>query len=127
MELAEILGQVLPVQVEDDGALTVTHAGTVASLRSMEFAEGLNMVWLMQIVARDLPLTAELRDRVAAEAAKTMFGTITLAEQQAGNRGDVMLRYIFPAEGLEDRALQALVLAVLVGGAEAAEALTAAR
>ena len=41
---------------EDDGALTVHHDGTVASLRVVTIAEGLDMVSLTQILAWDLPL-----------------------------------------------------------------------
>ena len=35
MTLAEVLAPVLAVRVEDDGALTVEHDGTVASLRTV--------------------------------------------------------------------------------------------
>ena len=124
MLLADVLGQVMAVGVEDDGALTVTHDGTVASLRTVEIAEGLTMVWLMQILARDLPYTDELRHRVATQASGTMFGTVTLTELPDG-RADVILRYIFPAGGLDERALQTLILMVLAGGSEAARAIVA--
>jgi hypothetical protein len=118
VNLAEILGPVVTVvAAEDDGALTVTHDGTLASLRTMDIADGLEMVWLIQMLAEDLPLNADLRDRVSASAAKTMFGTVTLTELPGG-RADVILRYIFPAGGLDERALQMLVLMALDGGAE---------
>ncbi len=113
-----MLAQVIPVQVEEDGALTVRHDGTVASLREVTIGEGLAMVSLTQVLAWDLRLTADLRRRVAAQTNRIMLGTVSMTEQ-AGKRADVMLRYNFPAGGLSDEALQTLVLMVLAGGAEA--------
>jgi len=124
--LAEVLAQVLPVQVEQDGALTVRHGGTVASLRGVAIAEGLSMVSLTQVLAWDLPATAELRKSVAAHAHTTMLGTVLLAEQP-GELADVLLRYNFPVGGLDDRAVQTLVLMVLSGGAEVRRAITESR
>lgn len=127
MKLAEILGQEIRiVAVDDDGSVTVTHDGTFASLRTIEIADGLTMVWLIQMLAEDLPLTDDLRHRVAAQASKTMFGTVTLTEQPK-NLANVILRYIFPADGLDSRALQTLVLMVLDAGAEARQALAPSR
>ena len=37
--LADILGQVMSVEVTDDDALTVQHDGTFASLRTVTIAE----------------------------------------------------------------------------------------
>jgi hypothetical protein len=120
--LAEALTAVIPVEVEADGALTLRYEGTFASLRTVTIAEDIEMVSVTQVLAWDLPLNADLRKRVAAQASSTMLGTVTLAEQ-SGKRGDVMLRYNFPGEGLTDRALQTLVLMVLAGGADARRAL----
>ena len=50
---------VLPVREEDDGALTVHHDDTFASLRVVTIAEDLEMVSLTQILAWDLPLDNE--------------------------------------------------------------------
>lgn len=121
--LAEALRDVMPVDVEEDGALTVRHDGTFASLRTVTIAEDIEMVSVTQVLAWDLPLTADLRKRVAAQAQSTMLGTVTLVEQP-GKRGDVMLRYNFPGDGLGDSALTTLVLMVLAGGADARTALT---
>lgn len=118
MSLADILDTVLPVTVEADGALTVSYQGTVASLRTVPIAEGLEVVSLTQMLAWDLPCTPELRERVAAEAARAMFGTVTMSENAPG-RADVMLRYNFPA-AVEPPALRILVPLVLAGGAETA-------
>lgn len=123
MAIADALAAVLTVESEDDGALTIRHDGTVASLRTVRIADGLDMASLTQVLAWDLPCTADLRKRVAVLANSTMLGTIALAEQP-GRRADVMLRYNFPAGGLDDSALQTLILMTLAGGAEARRVLT---
>lgn len=123
MALADVLAQVMPVQVEQDGALTVRHDGTVASLREVTIAEGLDMLSLTQVLAWDLPADAELRESVAAHANTMMLGTVTLTEQSS-ERADVLLRYNFPVGGLDDRAVQTLVLMVLSGGAEVRRSLS---
>jgi L-aminopeptidase/D-esterase-like protein len=115
--LAEVLTAVVPVEVESDGALTVRYEGTFASLRSVTIADDIEMISVTQVLAWDLPVNADLRKRVAAQAQSTMLGTVTFVE--SGKRGDVMLRYNFPGEGLADTALQTLVLMVLAGGADA--------
>ncbi len=125
MSLADILGQVLPVEVEQDGALTVQHAGTVASLRTVSLAADLEIISLTQVLAWDLPDTPELAAQVAGLASSATFGTLTMAGQP-GEFATVMLRYNFPAGGLGDGALQTLVLMVLAGGAEAAREIAGA-
>jgi len=120
--LADVLAAVVPVETGDDGALIVRYDDTVASLRTVTIADGLEMISLTQVLAWDLPLTADLRKRVAAQANITNLGTVGLLEQ-AENRADVMLRYNFPFGGLGDQPLQTLVLMVLAGGAEVARAL----
>ncbi len=117
MDLRGTLAAVMPVQAEDDGALTVRHDGTVASLRTVTIADGLEMVSITQVLAWDLPVNADLRKRVAAQANSTMLGTVTMSEQP-GRRADVMLRYNFPGGGLSESALQTLVLMVLDTGAQ---------
>ena len=123
MALADVLAHVIGVQVEDDGALTVRHDGTVASLREVTIAEGLELISLNLLLAWDLPLDADLRERVAAQANSTLFGTIALTERPGG-LADVMLRYNFPAGGLDPSALRTLVLMVLAGGTAAAAAIS---
>jgi L-aminopeptidase/D-esterase-like protein len=119
--LAEVLTAVVPVEVEPDGALTVRYEGTFASLRAVTIAEDIEMVSVTQVLAWDVPVNADLRKRVAAQAQSMMLGTITCVE--SGKHGDVMLRYNFPGEGLADSALQTLVLMVLAGGADTRRAL----
>ncbi len=114
--LAEVLAAALPVATDADGALTVKHDGTVASLRTVTIADELEMISLTQVLAWDLPCNADLRRSVAAQANTTMLGTVTLVERP-GKRADVMLRYNFPAAGLSESALRTLVLMVLDTGA----------
>ena len=134
--LASILHEVLPVEEEPDGALTVRHNGTLASLRVVNIAEDLDLISLTQILAWDLPLTKKVSDQVAKHAHDSNFGSVTLVEKandQAARRNsgknasklaDVMLRYNFPGGGLTDEALCTLILLVLDTGAQIRDALT---
>ena len=134
--LASILRDVVPVEEEPDGALTVRHSGTLASLRVVTIAEDLDLISLTQIVAWDLPLTKKISVQVAKQAHDSNFGNVTLVEkvsQKAVQRNsgkaaakiaDVMLRYNFPGGGLTDDALRTLILLVLDTGAEIRRALT---
>lgn len=119
---------------EDDDGLTVRHDGSLASLRVVAIADGLELVSLTQPLAWDLPLTNKTRDRVSAYASATMLGSVVLVEKLveppvngSSTKGstrrsavkkvaDVMLRYNFPAAGLEDEALRTLILLVLATG-----------
>ncbi len=121
MDLAETLGQVLRVEVEEDGALTLRHEGTFASLRRVALVEGLDVLSLTQVLLWDVPCTDELRRRVAVEANRAMFGTLTTTEHPGGDC-TVMLRYNFPA-GVDARALKILVRMVLDAGVEMGRAL----
>ncbi|OBH20892.1 hypothetical protein, partial [Mycobacterium sp. E3247] len=116
--LASVLGEVLPVEEESDGALTVRHAGTIASLRVVHIADDLDLVSLTQVVGWDLPLTKKISDQVARQARDSNFGSVTLVEKVnakavqrnsgkgAAKSADVMLRYNFPGAGLTDDALR---------------------
>lgn len=120
--LFDVLDGVVPVRREDDGALTVQHDGTLASLRVVTIAEGLELVSLSQILAWDVPLDRQIRAKIAEQARDTMLGTVTLIET---NRiGEVLLRYNFPGSGLTDDALRTLILLVLSTGADVRRALT---
>jgi len=135
--LASILHDVLPVDEEPDGALTVRHNGTLASLRVVNIAEDLDLVSLTQILAWDLPLTKKISDQVAKQAHDSNFGSVTLVEKvnpkavqrnsskNVAKTADVMMRYNFPGGGLTDDALRTLILLVLDTGAEIRRSLTA--
>jgi hypothetical protein len=123
MELADrlraALDGVLQYVEEDDGALTVHYDHTFASLRVVAIAEDLEMVSLTQILAWDMLLDNEVREKVSQLAHDTVLGTVSLAEQVAGGgTADVTLRYNFPAAGLTDDALQTLIMMVLSAGAD---------
>ncbi len=73
-QLLTVLSEVLPVDEESDGALTVRHGGTIASLRVVTITEDLDLVSLTQIVAWDLLLTKKIRDSVTAAVAQHPAG-----------------------------------------------------
>ncbi|WP_055400781.1 MULTISPECIES: hypothetical protein [unclassified Mycobacterium] len=134
--LASALAEVLSVDEEADGALTVRHAGTIASLRVVNIAEDLDLVSLTQVLAWDLPLTKKISDQVVKQARDSNFGSVTLVEKVndkavqrnsgkgAAKSADVILRYNFPGAGLTDDALRTLILLVLDSGAGVRSALT---
>lgn len=121
--LAAILSDDLVVEEEADGALTVRHSGTFASLRAVNIVEDLDMVSLTQVLAWDLPLTKKIRGQVTEQARELNFGSVNLLEK--GKTADVMLRYNFPGAGLTDDALRTLILLVLDSGARIRADLTA--
>jgi hypothetical protein len=130
--LLTVLSEVLPVDEESDGALTVRHGGTIASLRVVTITEDLDLVSLTQIIAWDLALTKKIRDSVTAQSQNTLLGSVSLVEKAAegdtkrnsGKAADVMQRYNFPGAGLSDDALRTLILMVLDKGAEIRTVLT---
>jgi hypothetical protein len=120
--LRAVLEGVVPVREEDDGALTVSHDGTLASLRVVGVAEGLELISLSQILAWDVPLDRRIRARITEQARNAMFGTVTLIEKK--RIGEVLLRYNFPGSGLTDEALRTLILMVLSTGSGVRRALS---
>ncbi len=120
--LAGVLSAVMSVEAEEDGALTLRHDGTIASLRVVTVAEGLEMVSLTQMLAWDLPVGPDLLKKVVALGQTNMLGAIVVADQTQG-QADVLLRYNFPAGTLDEGALQTLVLMVLTAGTAVREAL----
>jgi hypothetical protein len=130
--LAAVLDDILPIQREDDGALTVHHDETFASLRVVTIAEGLDMISLTQVLVWDLLLDSRIRNSIARHARDTLLGTVSLVEKSAGAKrnskkaGDVLLRYNFPAGGLTDDALRTLILLVLGTGTDIRRDLTEA-
>jgi len=133
--LASLLVDAVSVDEEPDGALTIRHGGTIASLRVVNIAEDLDLVSLTQVLAWDLPLTRKIADQVARQARDSNFGSVTLVEKVndkavqrnsgkgAARSADVLMRYNFPGAGLTDEALRTLVLLVLGTGAEMARQL----
>jgi hypothetical protein len=122
--LLAVLAEVLPVDAESDGALTVHHGGTIASLRVVPINEDLDLISLTQMVAWDLALNKKIRDSVAGQSRTTLLGSVTLTEKAGKKVADVVLRYNFPGNGLNDDALRTLILMVLDKGAEIRRAVT---
>ncbi|MBV8346853.1 MAG: hypothetical protein JOZ49_04725 [Mycolicibacterium sp.] len=114
--LKAVLEGAIPVTEEDDGALTVRHGGTLASLRVVSVADDLDLVSLSQILAWDIPVDRPIRTKIAQYARDTMLGTVVLIEKK--RIGEVLLRYNFPGNGLSDEALRTLILMVLRTGAD---------
>ena len=114
--LKAVLEDVVQVTEEDDGALTVRHDGTLASLRVVSVADDLDLVSLSQILAWDIPVDRRIRTKIAEYARDTMLGTVALIEKK--RIGEVLLRYNFPGNGLSDEALRTLILMVLSTGAD---------
>ena len=121
--LLNVLSEVLHVEAESDGALTVHHGGTIASLRVVSITEDLELVSLTQMVAWDLVSNKKIRDGVTEQARSTLLGSVTLVEKP-GKSADVILRYNFPGNGLNDEALRTLILMVLDKGSEIRRAVT---
>jgi hypothetical protein len=122
--LTAVAEALLPATREDDGALTVHHDGTFASLRVVSVGEGLDMVSLNQILAWDLPLDDALRVTVAEHTRATLLGTVSLVEKDDAS-ADVLLRYNFPGSGVSDEALGTLIMMVLSTGADVRRTLIA--
>jgi len=122
--LATVLATVLTTDAEPDGALTVHHEDTLASLRVVPITDELELVSLTQILGWDLALTKKLRDRAAEQARLSQLGTVTVVEKGVTKTADVLLRYNFPGSGLSDDALCTLVLLVLAKGVDIRQALT---
>lgn len=128
--LSTILTEILPVTEEEDGALTVKHDETFASLRVVPVAPDLDLVSLTQVLAWDLPLSNSTRAAVARFTQETLLGTVSLVEKVGARKGgsklgDVLLRYNFPAAGLSDDALRTLLLMVLATGSDVRRGLVA--
>jgi hypothetical protein len=119
--LASALDEVLPVRIEEDGAITVRHDDTFASLRVVPVDEGLELISLSQIVAWDLKPDRRMRARVAKHARTMTLGTVVLLDKK--DHSDVMLRYNFPGTGLSDHALRTLILMVLSTGIDVRESI----
>lgn len=107
-----------------DDALGFDYGAVPFALQVVTLTEGLDVVSLTGILAWDLPLADAVRTRVAAAAEALQFGSVHLIERES--EVDILIRYSFPATGLEDSALTTMLLLVLDGAAEAREAVTGA-
>ncbi|AMY18470.1 hypothetical protein R4172_14510 [Rhodococcus kroppenstedtii] len=108
-----ILGQFADVTVADDGSLGFTYAGALCSLRAVALGPGLEVLALTSVLAWDRPSSGGLRAKVAARNAESQFGSISVVGH--GSQADVILRYTFPATGLDDEPLMTMLVLVLSG------------
>ncbi|MEV6769964.1 hypothetical protein AB0N05_15190 [Nocardia sp. NPDC051030] len=108
------------VRVEDTG-LGFEFDGALCSLRAVNLAPGLDVLTLTCVLAWDRPMKPQLHKRVAERNAALQFGSITVINQD--KLADVMLRYTFPAAGLDDEALATMLLLVLSGAGRARQGL----
>ncbi|MBF0660037.1 MULTISPECIES: hypothetical protein [unclassified Rhodococcus (in: high G+C Gram-positive bacteria)] len=102
-----------------DGSFGFDYGAVPFALQVVTLTEGLDVVSLTGVLAWDLPLGDEVRNRVATAAEALQFGSIHVIERESV--ADVIVRYSFPATGLEDSPLTTMLLLVLDGVAEARE------
>ncbi|APA96944.1 hypothetical protein [Nocardia seriolae] len=106
---------------EEEGALGFEYEGALCSLRGVNLSPGLDVLALMCILAWDRPIKPQLHKRVAERNAALQFGTLTVISRE--KQADVILRYTFPAAGLEDEPLATILLLTLSGASRARQGL----
>lgn len=108
------------VRTEDSG-LGFEYDGALCSLRAVNLAPGLDVLTLTCVLAWDRPQKPQLHKRVAERNAALQFGSITVIGHD--KQADVIMRYTFPAAGLDDEALATMLLLVLSGAGRARQGL----
>lgn len=117
----EALANFVEIRVGDDGSLGFEYAGALCSLRAVTLAPGLDVLSVTCVLAWDRLSKPALHKRVADRNAQLQFGSISVIGH---NRlVDVILRYTFPAAGLENEALTTMLLLVLSGADQARQGL----
>lgn len=109
----EALSHFTEVRVSEDGSLGFEYAGALCSLRAVTLSPGLDVLSVTAVLAWDRPAKPALHKKVAEKNSMMQFGSITVITR--GKLADVILRYTFPAAGLEDEALTTMLLLVLSG------------
>lgn len=115
------LSQFATVVVGEEGSLGFDYAGALCSLRSVALSPGLEVLSLTAVLAWDRPLKPALHKKVADRNADSQFGSISVNTHD--KQADVLLRYTFPASGLDDEALMTMLVLVLGGVEKAREGL----
>ncbi|WP_181698392.1 hypothetical protein [Nocardia sp. GTS18] len=115
--------QDVDVRVDADGSLGFEYDGALSSIRAVTLAPGLTVLSMTCVLAWDRPLKPQLHKRVAERNAEIQFGSVTLISR--GKLADIILRYTFPAEGLDDQALTTMLLLTLSGASKARQGLLA--
>lgn len=105
------LERYMEVHVDDDGALSFSHADVPCAVQAIRIADGLTMLSLTCVVAWDLPDDQSLAVAAAERAGQGLFGTLGVVHTETGV--DITLRYAFPAEGLGSAPLGTLLMLVV--------------
>ncbi|WP_373282045.1 hypothetical protein [Nocardia veterana] len=111
----------IAVREEEGGALGFEYEGALCSLRGVTLAPGLDVLTLTCVLAWDRPLKPQLHKRVADRNNALQFGSLTIIDRE--KQADVLLRYTFPAAGLDNDALATMLLLVLSGAGRARQGL----
>ncbi|MFR9751514.1 YbjN domain-containing protein [Nocardia sp. 004] len=114
-------GYGIDVRVDAEGSLGYEYEGALCSLRAVNLAPGLDVLTLTCVLAWDRPLKPQLHKRVAERNNALQFGSLTVIGR--GKLADVILRYTFPAAGLDDQALTTMLLLVLSNASRARQGL----
>lgn len=115
------LSQFATVTVGEEGSLGFDYAGALCSLRAVQLSPELEVLSLTAVLAWDRPLKAALHKKVADRNADSQFGAISVNTHD--KLADVLLRYTFPANGLDDEAMLTMLILVLAGVEKAREGL----
>ncbi|QWF77310.1 hypothetical protein [Amycolatopsis sp. CA-230715] len=108
----EALERYLEVHVDDDGALTFSHAEVPCVIQATRLAEGLTVLSLTCVVGWDLTDDdGKLAAAAAERAGQGLFGTLGVVHTDRGV--DMTLRYAFPAHGLDPVPLGTLLMLVV--------------
>ncbi|EME18218.1 hypothetical protein [Rhodococcus triatomae] len=107
------LAPFVEVSETSDGSLGFEYAGALCSMRAVNLAPGLDVLSLTAVLAWDRPVSTTLHKKVAAKNDSLQFGLVSVITRS--RLADVILRYTFPAAGLEDTALTTMLLLVLAG------------
>ncbi|MDV6012100.1 YbjN domain-containing protein [Haloechinothrix sp. LS1_15] len=105
------LERYMEVHVDDDGALTFSHADVPCAVQAIRLADGLTVLSLTCVVAWDLADDPALAAAAAERAGQGLFGTLGVVHTDNGV--DLTLRYAFPAEGMDPSPLGTLLMLVV--------------
>jgi hypothetical protein len=107
----ESLERYLEVHVDDDGALTFSHADVPCVVQATRLADGLTVLSLTCVVGWDLPDDGNIAAAAAERAGQGLFGTLGVVHTDRGL--DMTLRYAFPADGMDTSPLGTLLMLVV--------------
>lgn len=118
--IEELLTPFVNVRAAEDGDTATfgfDYGPVPFALQVVELSDGLDVVSVTGVLGWDLLLDAGLRSRVAHAADALQFGSVHLMERNT--EADAVLRYSFPATGLDDAPLTTMLLLILEGAVTA--------